>query len=173
MKAVFQHVYGPPEVLQVGKVDEPELAAGEVVVQVHAAGVDRGTAHLMRGEPYLMRVIGFGFRKPKNAVLGHDVAGTVVRVGSDVTDLQIRDDVLGIASGSFAEYAAARADKLVRKPAGLTFEQAAVVGVSATTAMQALRSVGRVRAGQRVLVIGASGGVGTYAVQIAKALGAS
>jgi NADPH:quinone reductase-like Zn-dependent oxidoreductase len=120
-----------------------------------------------------MRVLGFGFRKPKNRVPGRDVAGTVVRLGSDVTELQIGDEVLGIANGAFAEYAAAHADKLVRKPAQLPFEQAAVVPVSATTAMQALRAVGRVRAGQRVLVVGASGGVGTYAVQIAKAFGAS
>jgi len=126
----------------------------------------------MRGEPYLMRVLGFGFRGPKTRVPGRDVAGTVVRIGSEVTDFQVGDEVFGIAKGSFAEYAAARADKLVRKPARLTFEQAAVVPVSATTAMQGLRDVGHVMAGQHVLIIGASGGVGTYAVQLAKAFGA-
>ena len=172
MKAMLQDVYGPPEVLHLGDTEEPSLESGDVLVQVRAAGVDRGTAHLMRGEPYLMRVIGFGFRGPKNPVPGHDVAGTVAQVGSDVTEFQIGDDVFGIAKGSFAEYATARPDKLVRKPAGLTFEEAAVVPVSATTAMHGLRGVGRVTAGQRVLIIGASGGVGTYAVQIAKALGA-
>jgi NADPH:quinone reductase-like Zn-dependent oxidoreductase len=127
----------------------------------------------MRGEPYLMRVLGFGVRGPRSRVLGRDVAGTVVLAGSEVTEFAIGDEVLGIGTGSFAEYAVARGDKLVAKPERLTFEQAAVVGVSATTAMQALRDVGRVAAGQRVLVIGASGGVGTYAVQIAKAFGAT
>ena len=172
MKAIVQDVYGSPEVLRLGEAEKPEVASSEVLVQVRAAGVDRGTAHLMRGEPYLMRVLGFGFRGPKTRVPGRDVAGTVVRVGSDVTDFRVGDEVFGIANGSFAEYAAARADKLVRKPARLTFEQAAVVPVSATTAMQGLRDVGHVTAGQQVLIIGASGGVGTYAVQIAKAFGA-
>ena len=172
MKAILQDVYGSPEVLRLGDAAEPEVASSEVLVQVRAAGVDRGTAHLMRGEPYLMRVLGFGFRGPKTRVPGRDVAGTVVRIGSDVTDIRVGDDVFGIAKGSFAEYAAARADKLVRKPARLTFEQAAVVPVSATTAMQGLRDVGHLTAGQQVLIIGASGGVGTYAVQLAKAFGA-
>jgi NADPH:quinone reductase-like Zn-dependent oxidoreductase len=126
----------------------------------------------MRGEPYLIRFLGFGVRRPKHRVLGRDVAGTVARVGSGVTELEVGDEVFGIAQGSFAEHAAASAEKLVRKPARLTFEQAAVVPVSATTAMQALRDVGHVTAGQHVLIIGASGGVGTYAVQVAKAFGA-
>jgi 2-desacetyl-2-hydroxyethyl bacteriochlorophyllide A dehydrogenase len=172
MKAIVQDVYGPPDVLRLGEVDAPEVASGDVLVQVRAAGVDRGTAHLMRGEPYLMRVLGFGFRGPKNRVLGRDVAGTVVQVGPDVTDLQVGDEVFGIAKGSFAEYASAAAHKLVRKPARLSFEEAAVVPVSATTAMQGLRTVGHVESDQKVLIIGASGGVGTYAVQIAKASGA-
>ena len=127
----------------------------------------------MRGEPYLLRVLGFGFRGPKNPVPGKDVAGTVTQVGSDVTEFAVGDEVFGIANGSFAEYAVARASKLVHKPAQLTFEQAAVVPISATTAMQGLHDVGHVAAGQRVLIIGASGGVGTYAVQIAKAVGAT
>ena len=172
MKAILQDIYGPPDVLYVGEVEEPAVGSSDVLVQVHAAAVDRGTAHLMRGEPYLIRIIGFGFRGPKSRVLGRDVAGTVIQVGSDVTEFRVGDEVFGIAKGSFAEHAAARVDKLVHKPARLSFEQAAVVPVSATTAMQGLRDVGHVRAGQKVLVIGASGGVGTYAVQIAKALGA-
>jgi NADPH:quinone reductase-like Zn-dependent oxidoreductase len=172
MKAIVQDVYGPPEVLHLGEAEEPVVESSDVLVQVRAAGVDRGTVHLMRGEPYLMRVIGFGFRGPKNRILGRDVAGTVVQVGSEVRDLRVGDDVFGIAKGSFAEFTVAPAAKLVLKPARLTFEQAAVVPVSATTAMQGLRDVGRVSAGQHVLIIGASGGVGTYAVQIAKAFGA-
>jgi NADPH:quinone reductase-like Zn-dependent oxidoreductase len=119
-----------------------------------------------------MRIMGFGFRGPKNRVPGLDVAGSVVAVGSDVTRFRVGDEVYGISRGSCAEYAAAREDKLAPKPANLTFEQAAVVPVSALTALQALRDAGRVRAGQRVLIIGASGGVGTYAVQLAKAFGA-
>jgi NADPH:quinone reductase-like Zn-dependent oxidoreductase len=172
MKAILQDTYGPPEVLHLGDAEEPAAGPSEVLVRVHAAGVDRGTAHLMRGEPYLLRVLGFGFRGPKNPVLGRDVAGTVVHVGSDVTEFEVGDEVFGIAEGSFAELARARADKLVRKVDRLTFEQAAVVPVSATTAMQGLRDVGHLKEGQRVLIIGASGGVGTFAVQLAKALGA-
>jgi 2-desacetyl-2-hydroxyethyl bacteriochlorophyllide A dehydrogenase len=172
MKAILQDAYGPPAVLRVGEASVPAVASGDVLVQVHAAGVDRGTAHLMRGEPYLMRVLGFGFRRPKASIPGRDVAGTVAGVGSDVTGFHVGDEVFGIANGSFAEYASARADKLVLKPTRLTFEQAAVVPVSATTAMHALRDVGHVEAGHDVLIIGASGGVGTYSVQIAKALDA-
>jgi len=172
MKAILQDVYGPPEVLHLGDAEQPAVSSSDVLVKVHAAGVDRGTAHLMRGEPYVMRVIGFGFRGPKNRVPGRDVAGTVVQVGSDVAEFRVGDEVFGIAKGSFAEYAAAPASKLVQKPGRLTFEQAAVVPVSATTAMQGLRDVGHVRAGQNVLIIGASGGVGTYAVQLTKAFGA-
>jgi NADPH:quinone reductase-like Zn-dependent oxidoreductase len=134
--------------------------------------MDRGTWHVMTGQPYLMRVMGFGFRRPKNPVAGLDVAGTVVAVGSDVTRFTIGDDVFGISRGSFADYAAAREDKLAHKPARLSFEQAAVVPVSALTAIQGLRDAGRIKAGQHVLIIGASGGVGTYAVQLAKAFGA-
>ncbi len=172
MKAIVQDVYGPPEALRLGDVEEPVLESGQVLLDVHAAGVDRGTVHLMRGEPYLMRIIGFGFRGPKKRIPGRDVAGTVIAVGPDVTEFHIGDAVFGIADGSFAERAAARADKIVHKPSRLTFEQAAVVPVSATTAMQGLRDVGHLAPGQEVLVIGASGGVGTYAVQLAKALGA-
>jgi NADPH:quinone reductase-like Zn-dependent oxidoreductase len=138
---------------------------------VHAAGVDRGTWHLLTGRPYLMRVIGFGLHRPKNRVPGIDVAGTVVAVGSAVTTFGVGDEVFGMSRGSFAEYAAARADKLAPKPANCTFEQAAVVGISGGTALQAL-AAGRVAAGQRVLITGASGGIGSFAVQLAKAAGA-
>ena len=173
MRAIVARTYGDADVLQANEIDLPTIADDEVLVQVHAAGLDRGTWHLMTGRPYLMRILGFGFRAPKNPVPGLDVAGTVVAVGASVTRFAIGDAVFGIAaSGSFAEYAAAREDKLAHKPAGLTFDEAAVMGVSAITAMQAVRDTARLDAGQRVLVIGASGGVGTYAVQIAKAAGA-
>jgi NADPH:quinone reductase-like Zn-dependent oxidoreductase len=171
MRAIVQDVYGSADRLRLAKVDKPVIAADEVLVQVRAAGVDRGTCHLMRGEPYLMRILGFGFRGPKNHVPGLDVAGTVAAVGGDVTRFQPGDEVFGISRGSFADYAAAREDKLVRKPAGLSFEQAAVVAVSGLAALQGPRA-GRIAAGQKVLIIGASGGVGTYAVQLAKAFGA-
>jgi NADPH:quinone reductase-like Zn-dependent oxidoreductase len=175
MLAIVQDRYGtvPEDVLRLDQVARPRIAAKEVLVQVRAAGVDRGTWHLMAGQPYLMRILGFGFRGPKNPVPGLDVAGTVVAVGREVTRFTVGDEVFGIARGSFAEYAAAREDKLVRKPAGLTFEQAAVVAVSGLAALQGLRDAGRIRSGQHVLVIGASGGVGTYAVQLAKVLGAT
>ncbi|HEX9338062.1 MAG TPA: NAD(P)-dependent alcohol dehydrogenase, partial [Pseudonocardiaceae bacterium] len=135
------------------------------------AGVDRGTWLFMTGQPYAVR-LGLGLRGPHDRVAGMDVAGTVVTVGADVTRFAVGDDVFGISRGSFAEYAAARADKLAHKPAALSFEQAAVLAVSGVTALQGLRDIGRVQAGQHVLVIGASGGVGTYAVQLAKAFGA-
>jgi NADPH:quinone reductase-like Zn-dependent oxidoreductase len=172
MAAIVQTGYGTADVLRFDRIARPEIADHEVLVQVRAAGLDRGTWHLMAGRPYLMRVMGFGFRTPKNPVPGIDVAGTVAAVGSAVTTFSVGDEVFGIAKGSFAEYAAAREDKLAPKPKSLTFEQAAVVPVSAMTALQALTDVGRLEAGQTVLVIGASGGVGSYAVQIAKALGA-
>ena len=139
---------------------------------MHAAGLDRGTWHMMTGRPYLMRLIGFGLRRPRNRVAGLDVAGTVAAVGSGVTRFSVGDEVFGISRGSFAEYAAVREDKLSRKPANLSYEQAAVVPISAGTALQALTDAGRVQPGQHVLVIGASGGVGSYAVQLAKAFGA-
>ena len=172
MRAIVQDAYGSTDVLRLAEIDKPDVAANEVLVKVRAAGLDRGTWHLLTGQPYLMRLIGFGFRRPKNPVPGLDVAGVVVAVGAEVTRFQAGDEVLGIARGSFAEYAAAREDKLAHKPTNLSFEQAAVVPISASTALQGLRDAGRVEAGQKVLVIGASGGVGTYAVQLAKAFGA-
>jgi len=171
MQAIVQDSYGSADVLRSARIDRPEIADHEVLLRVHAAGLDRGTWHLMTGTPYLMRIIGFGFRRPKNRVPGVDVAGTVVAVGSAVTKFDVGDEVFGMSRGSFAEYAAAREDKLAHKPASCTFEQAATVGISGGTALQAL-TAGRVQARQRVLIIGASGGVGSFAVQLAKAAGA-
>ena len=170
MRAIVQDRYGPADALQLAQVAPPQIAEDEILVQVRAAGLDRGTWHMMTGQPYLLRVLGFGFRSPKNRVPGLDVAGTVVAVGAAVTRFSIGDDVFGISRGSFAEYAAVREDKLSRKPSNLTFDEAAAVPISAGTALQALTDAGRIAPGQRVLVIGASGGVGGYAVQLAKAL---
>jgi NADPH:quinone reductase-like Zn-dependent oxidoreductase len=173
MRAIVQQEYGTDGVLSLGEIDRPVFGAGEVLIQVRAAGLDRGTWHLTAGLPYAVRLAGFGVRRPKNPVPGSDVAGIVVAVGADVTRFHPGDEVFGIAKGSFAEFAAAREDKLARKPSNLTFEQAAAVPVSGLTALQALSDKGGLEAGQHVLVVGASGGVGTFAVQIAKALGAT
>jgi NADPH:quinone reductase-like Zn-dependent oxidoreductase len=172
MRAIVQDTYGSADVLHLAQVDRPAVADTEVLVRVQAAGLRRGTWHLMTGRPYLMRVLGFGFRRPKSQVIAGDVAGVVVAVGSAVTRFAVGDEVFGISKGAFAEYAVALEDKLSRKPANCSFEQAAAVPVSALTAIQALRDAGRVEAGQQVLIIGASGGVGSYAVQLAKAFGA-
>ncbi len=171
MKAILRRSYGPAEVLEFGDVDQPAIKPGEVLVRVRAAGVDRGVWHVMTGLPYLGR-LAFGLRRPRNPVLGMDVAGVVEAVGEEVTALRLGDEVFGTCNGAFAEYAAVREDRCAPKPAGLTFEQAAALPTSAVTALQAVRKQGRVQAGQRVLVIGAGGGVGSYAVQIAKASGA-
>jgi NADPH:quinone reductase-like Zn-dependent oxidoreductase len=172
MKAIVQDVYGSTDVLELREVDKPDMADDEVLVRVHAAGVDRGVWHVMAGLPYPIRLAGFGLRAPKNGVPGTDLAGVVEVVGKDVTRFQPGDEVFGVGTGSFAEYARASHDKLALKPANLTFEQAAAVAVSGSTALQALRDRGQVEPGQKVLIIGASGGVGTYAVQLAKAFGA-
>jgi NADPH:quinone reductase-like Zn-dependent oxidoreductase len=170
MRAVVRHTYGDADVLRVEHVARPSIGDREVLVRVHAAGLDRGAWHMMTGKPYLARLV-FGLRRPRNPALGRDLAGTVVAVGARTTRFAVGDEVFGTANGSFAEYVAASEDRLAPKPAGLGFLQAAVVPVSATTALQALRA-GRLEAGRRVLVIGASGGVGSFAVQLAKALGA-
>lgn len=172
MRAVVQDVYGDADTLRQDLIPRPVVGETDVLVRVHAAGLDRGTWHLMTGKPYLMRIAGLGFRGPKQRVPGRDLAGTVEAVGSAVTRFATGDEVYGIGRGSFAEYAVAAEDTLAPKPAGLSFEQAAVVPISAGTALQALTDHGRVEAGQHVLVIGASGGVGSYAVQLAKASGA-
>lgn len=171
MQAIVQDKYGSADVLGLARIDRPEVADSEVLLRVHAAGLDRGVWHLMTGRPYLGR-LAFGVRTPKNPVPGTDVAGTVVAVGSAVTRFAAGDEVFGFGKGSFAEYAVAREDKLARKPANATFEQAAVVPVSAATGLQALRDVGGVKPRQQVLIIGASGGVGSFAVQLAKTFGA-
>jgi NADPH:quinone reductase-like Zn-dependent oxidoreductase len=171
MWAVEQGAYGSPDVFRLAQIRIPEVAENQVLVRVHAAGLDRGTWHLMVGQPYVLR-LALGFRKPKTPVPGLDLAGTVVAVGSAVTRFSPGEEVFGTGHGSFAEYTVAPEDQLARKPRSLSFEQAAVVPVSGLTALLALTDVGRVETGQRVLIIGASGGVGSYAVQLAKALGA-
>lgn len=172
MKAIVQDAYGSTDVLELRDIDRPVIADDEVLVRVHAAGVDRGVWHLMTGLAYPIRLAGYGLRAPKTPVPGMDLAGVVEAVGDTVTRFRPGDEVFGIGKGAYAEYARAPEDKLVPKPANLTFDQAAVVAISGLTALQALRDQGRVAAGQHVLIIGASGGVGTYAVQIAKAYGA-
>jgi NADPH:quinone reductase-like Zn-dependent oxidoreductase len=173
MKAIVQSRYGSIDTLALQDVDIPAVGVDEVLVRVKAAGVDPGVWHLMAGRPYLVRVMGFGFRRPKVPVRGSDLSGVIEMVGANVQDMRPGDEVYGVSrSGSFAEYARANRSELAAKPAGVTFEQAAVVPISGMTALQALRDVGEVAAGQRVLVIGAAGGVGSFAVQIARALGA-
>jgi NADPH:quinone reductase-like Zn-dependent oxidoreductase len=172
MRAIVHRSYGTADVLEREIVDIPSVGEKEVLIEVHCAALDRGTWHLMTGTPYLIRVLGFGLMKPKQPIPGLDVAGRVVEVGSAVTRFAPGDEVFGVANGSFAEYTVANEDKLVAKPADLTFEAAAAATVSGITALEALTDVGNVQAGQKVLVVGASGGVGTYAVQLAKALGA-
>jgi NADPH:quinone reductase-like Zn-dependent oxidoreductase len=173
MRAVTQDRYGNSGVLSVTSVERPSIEPDEVLIRVHAAGLDRGTEHLMTGRPWLIRIAGYGLTRPKSSVLGLDVAGTVAAVGSDVSRFAVGDEVFGIAKGSFAEFAAAKETKLAPKPNNLDFPEAAASTVSGITALQALTDVGRLTEGQRVLIIGASGGVGSFAVQLARALGAS
>jgi NADPH:quinone reductase-like Zn-dependent oxidoreductase len=168
MRAIVQGVYGSADVLHLAHIARPAIGEKEVLVRVHAAGLDRGTWHVTTGLPYALRLV-YGIRAPKNPVPGLDLAGTVAAVGAAVTRFSIGDEVFGFGKGTFAEFAAAREGKLALKPANLTFEQASVVPVSASTALQALRAAGPVTSGQKVLVLGASGGVGSYAVQLAKA----
>jgi NADPH:quinone reductase-like Zn-dependent oxidoreductase len=173
MKAIVQDEYGEAnDVRRLEEIDRPEIGDDQVLVRVRAAGVDRGVWHVMTGLPYPIRLAGYGLRAPKTGVRGGDVAGCVEAVGKNVTTLHPGDEVFGICNGSFAEYACAREDKLAPKPESLTFEQAAAVPVSGITALQGVRDHGRVQPGQKVLIIGASGGVGSFAVQIAKAFGA-
>jgi NADPH:quinone reductase-like Zn-dependent oxidoreductase len=171
MQVVTQDRYGSIDVLRIADVARPTPGPREVLVRVHAAGVNALDWHVMRGAPYLVRPM-LGWRRPKHPYRGVDVAGTVEAIGTDVTRFRIGDAVLGWCFGAFAEYATAREDELVAKPAALTFEQAAAIPTSATTAWRGVIHSGRVQAGQRVLVVGASGGVGSYAVQIAKTVGA-
>lgn len=173
MKAIIQDRYGEAEVLRLAAVDRPVAGPDDVLIRVHAAGVDRGVWHIMTGLPYPIRLAGYGLRAPKDPVRGREVAGRVEAVGENVTGLQVGDDIYGIGEGSFAEYVRAEAGKVAPMPKNLTFEQAAAVPISALSALQAVRDKGRVRSGQHVLIIGASGGVGSFAVQIAKAYGAT
>src|SRR5258707_8402331 len=172
MKAVVQDRFGPPDVLQLTDTDMPEVGASDVLVRVHAAALNPADWHILRGDPLVARLMGVGLTRPKARVAGIDAAGVVAAVGANVRGLRAGDAVLGFCRGAFAEYACAAADKVVAKPAGLTFDQAAAVPVAATTALRGIRDVGEAQAGQRVLVNGAGGGVGTFAVQIAAALGA-
>lgn len=170
MRAIVQRAYGGEDTWRLEDHPIPRPGPDEVLIAVRAAGIDRGTWHLMTGAPYLLR-LAFGLLRPKNPVPGLDVSGTVIAIGAAVTRFRVGDAVFGVSRGSLAEYAVAREDKLARKPPELTFEEAAVMGVSALTALAAIDEA-RVQPGQRVLVIGASGGVGTYAVQLARAMGA-
>jgi NADPH:quinone reductase-like Zn-dependent oxidoreductase len=171
MKAIVQDSYGTADVLRLEDIDIPVVGDDDVLLRVLAASVFIGDWHVMTGLPYLGRLV-LGLRAPKARVRGQDVAGRVEAVGKNVTGFQPGDEVFGTCNGSFAEYATARPDKLVTKPANLTFEQAATVPITGCTALQGLRDAGRVQAGQKVLIIGAAGGVGSFAVQIAKAFGA-
>lgn len=172
MKALTQERYGPPDVLHFSDIAKPTPGDDDVLIRVRAAGVDPGVWHITAGTPYLIRVMGFGFRAPKVRVRA-DVAGVVEEVGRNVTRFKPGDEVFGVLDGAYAEYAAGKADRLTPKPDNVTFEQAAAVPTSGTSALQAVRDHGNVQPNQSVLVIGAAGGVGTYAVQLAKGLGAS
>jgi len=174
MAAIVQDDYGtvPEEVLRLAEIARPAVADDEILVRVRAASVDRGTWHAMAGLPYPVSLAGFGLRAPKAANPGRSVAGTVEFAGQDVTEFKPGDEVYGTCDASFAEFARAQPARIARKPANLSFEQAAAVPVSALTALQAVRDHAQVQPGHTVLIVGASGGVGTFAVQIAKALGA-
>jgi 2-desacetyl-2-hydroxyethyl bacteriochlorophyllide A dehydrogenase len=174
MRAIVQDAYGSDaaEVLRVAEVAKPTIQRTDVLVEVAAASVDRGTWHLMTGRPLLMRLTGFGFRRPKALNPGRSFAGTVVSVGDDVTSLEVGDAVYGTGDGSFAELVATDERKVARKPGNVSFEQAATMPVSAVAALQAVRDEAKLEAGQRALIIGASGGVGSFILQLVKAAGA-
>ncbi|MGM0931292.1 MAG: NAD(P)-dependent alcohol dehydrogenase [Actinomycetota bacterium] len=171
MRAIVQYQYGLADALHPATVAVPDVADNQVLIRVRAAGLDRGTWHMATGLPYPVRAVS-GWRAPKNPIPGLDVAGTVAAVGAAVTRFAVGDEVFGFGKGSFAEYAVAPESLLALKPADLTFEQAAAVPVSGLTALQALRDAGKLQAGRQVLITGASGGVGSHAVQIAVAMGA-
>ncbi len=171
MKAIVQERYGPPQA-SLCDVAEPVVGDGDVLLEVRAAGVDPGVWHLMTGLPYLVRAAGFGVLSPKQPIVGRDVSGRVVAVGSGVRDVQPGDDVFGTCDGAFAEYAVTTPDRIAPKPPEISHEEAAAVPTSAGAALQGLCDEGRLRAGQRTLIIGAAGGVGSFAVQIATAFGA-
>jgi len=173
MKAIVYTKYGPPDVLQLKEAEKPAPKDDEVLIKIHAASLNAYDWHALTADIFLVRLMGFGLLKPKNKILGADIAGRVEAVGRNVTQFEPGDDVFGdIGRGGFAEYACARENRLVSKPANLSFEEAAAVPMAALTALQGLRDKGRVQPGQKVLINGASGGVGTFAVQIAKSFGA-
>jgi NADPH:quinone reductase-like Zn-dependent oxidoreductase len=172
MKAIIQERFGPPDVLRFADTDRPEPGADDMLVRVHAAAINPADWHILRGDPYVARLMGIGLTKPKARVAGSDAAGVVEAVGANVQGVRPGDEVFGFFRGAFAEYACGAASKVVPKPASLTFEQAAALPIAATTALRGIRDVAGVTAGQRVLVNGAGGGVGSFAVQIAAALGA-
>lgn len=176
MKAIVYTHYGSPDVLLLNEVERPTPRDNEVLVQVHAVSVNAGDLHVLRADPFLIRLMGYGLLRPKNTILGAAIAGRIEAVGANVTQFQPGDDVFGDVSesgwGGFAEYVCARADAMVLKPSRLSFEEAAAVPVAAVTALQGLRDKGHIQAGQKVLIYGASGGVGTFAVQLAKSFGA-
>ena len=175
MKAIINQKYGTPDILELREVERPEPKANEVLIKVLAASVNKADWHLLRGEPFPVRIMG-GFFKPNNQILGADIAGVVERVGSEVTQFRPGDEVYGDLSGTgfggFAEYVTTDENKLARKPSNLTFEESAALPMAAITALQGLRDKGKIQEGQKVLINGASGGVGSYAIQIAKAMGA-
>lgn len=171
MKAIVQDRYGPPQLLRLEEIDKPFVGDGDLLLRVRAAGVNPLDWHYVRGAPYVARM-SMGMPKPKVRIRGVDVAGRVEAVGKDVTHLRPGDDVFGWCDGAFAEYASTRADHFLAKPANMTYEEAAAVTVAAVTALQGLRDVGKLQSGQRLLINGAAGGVGTFAVQIAKSFGA-
>jgi NADPH:quinone reductase-like Zn-dependent oxidoreductase len=171
MKAFVQDKYGPPETLELKEIDTPVISDNQLLIRVHAAGVNPLDWHYVTGKPFIAR-LAMGLPKPKNVVRGVDVAGRIEAAGKSVKQFQADDEVFGVCEGAFAEYATARVDLVVPKPTSLTFDQAAAVPVAAVTALQALRDVGKLQKGQKVLINGASGGVGTFAVQIAKSFGA-
>jgi NADPH:quinone reductase-like Zn-dependent oxidoreductase len=172
MKAIVQDVYGSADVLELRDIAKPGPGNGQVLIRVRAAGVDQGVWHLMTGLPYLVRLFGYGLKNPKIPVRGREVAGVVEAVGPGTTRFAVGDEVFGTCDGSFAEYVCAKEDKLARKPASLSFEEAAASPISGVTALQAVRDAGQVTVGKKVLILGAGGGVGSFAVQLAKAFGA-
>jgi NADPH:quinone reductase-like Zn-dependent oxidoreductase len=171
LKAVVQTEYGPPEVMRLEDIEIPSISGNQVLVRVRAASVNPPDWAGVHGVPYIVRPA-FGLRRPKLRIRGTDLAGTVEAIGGNVTGLSVGDGVFGVGVGTFAEYAIARGEHLVPKPVSITFEQAAATGMAALTALQALRDAGRVHAGQKVLIVGAGGGIGTFAVQMAKSFGA-
>ena len=172
MKAISRNTYGSADVLELREIDKPVPKDNQLLLKVCAASVNPFDWHILRGEPFLVRLMGFGLLKPKHQILGADMAGRIEAIGKNVTQFKVGDEVFGSSIGGFAEYACIREDNVALKPTNLTYEQAATVPVAGLTALQAIRDHGRIQEGQQVLINGASGGVGTFAVQIAKALGA-